>query len=61
MDIYGLQKDGTDKPNLQGSSEDADIEKRHMDTGAGGMGREEGEAGPSGESNMETYTLPCVK
>ena len=25
------------------------------------MGREEGEGGTNGESNMETYTLPYVK
>ena len=30
--IYGLQKDGTDKSNLQGSSGDADIEKRLVHT-----------------------------
>ena len=32
LDTYGLQKDGTDTPNLQGSSGDADIEKRLMHT-----------------------------
>ena len=42
---------------MQGSNGDADIEKSLMDTGSG----EEGEGGTNGESNMEAYTLPCVK
>ena len=36
---------------------DADIANRLMDMGSG---EEEG-GGTNGESNMEAYTLPCVK
>ena len=40
---------------LQGSSAEADIENRLMDTGVG----EEGKGEMYGESNMETYILIC--
>ena len=38
---------------------DADIENRLMDTE--GVRGEEREGGTKAESNMEAYTLPCVK
>ena len=41
--------------HFQGSNEDADIEKRLVDT------VEEGEDEMNRESSMETYTLPYVK
>ena len=41
---------------FQGSNRDIDIENRLVDKRSGG-----GEGGMKGESNMETYTLPCVK
>ena len=44
-------------PYLQGKNGDVDIENRLMDMGRG----EEEEGGTNGESNMEAYTLPCVK
>ena len=42
---------------MQASNGDTDIEARLMDKGAG----KEGEGEANGESNMETYMLPCIK
>ena len=40
---------------MQGSNGDADTEKRLVDTAG------EGERGTNWKSNIDTYTLPCVK
>ena len=42
---------------LQGNHGGADIENRLMDRGGG----QKVGGGMNGESNMEVYTLPCVK
>ena len=49
-----IQKDGTDKTYLQGSSGDVDREQTCEHSGGG-------EGGMNGQSNMETDTLPYVE
>ena len=55
MHIYRIQKNGTDGTYLQGRNRDRDIENKLVDT----VGK--GEDGMSLESNIDTYTLQCVK
>ena len=55
MHICGIQKDGTDDPSCRIQKE-TDIKNRVLVTvGGGGQGR------ITGESTIETYTLPYVK
>ena len=56
MHIYGIQKDGTNKP-VHGAAMEMKTENSLMDKGA----REEREVELNGKSSMEAYIAPYVK